>query len=195
MGKYDENIRSFILPPKSDTPFPGFKLEHPVPPSHSTFLTLMMMIMMMMQQSLSVVIFFAALLTTFSTTTLANPSQQFYYTNPHSSDNTLNDDLLSNDDQVVEASSNDGRDATAADSSSSSTSITPVSVVADNLSTERPLPGTTGNFLIPIPPSWRGTDDNIAPQFTCENSHPYCCTGKYIRRKGWVLGPCDPCSL
>lgn len=142
---------------------------------------------MMMQQSLTG-IFFTALLI-LPTTILATPFQQFYNINSHSSDSIHNDDPPSNN-LVVEDSYDVGY-TTAADSSSS-TSSTP-GFVADNSSMERPLPGT-GNFLVPSPPSWQGIDNNIAPQFTCENSDPYCCTGKYIRRKGWVLGPCDPCS-
>lgn len=134
-------------------------------------------LILMMQQSLPV-IFFAALL--IFPTTLATPFQQFY-TNSHSSE--IHNDYPPNN--LVEVSY-DGGDATA-DSSNS----TPVSV-ADNSSMER-LPGTE-NFLLPSPPSWQGIDNNIAPQFTCKNSDPYCCTGKYIRRKGWVLGPCELCS-
>lgn len=128
----------------------------------------------MMQQSLSV-IFFATLI--ILSTTLATPFQQFY-TNSHSSD-IYNDSPPSD----LEASY-DGGDV-AVDSSIS----TPISI-ADNSALET----LHGNFLLPSPPSWEGIDNNIAPQFTCENSDPYCCTGKYIRRKGWVLGPCEPCS-
>lgn len=130
----------------------------------------------MMQQSLSV-IFFATLI--ILPTTLATPFQQFY-TNSHSSDIHNDYPYPPND---LEASY-DGGDA-AVDSSTS----TPVSI-ADNSALET----LHGNFLLPSPPSWQGIDNNIAPQFTCDNSDPYCCTGKYIRRKGWVLGPCDPCS-
>lgn len=129
-----------------------------------------------MQQSLSV-IFFATLLMVLSPT-LATPFQQ-YYANSHSSD--IHNYYPPND---LEASY-DGGDAAAVDSSTS----TPVSI-AENSSTER----LHGNFLIPSPPSWQGIDNNIAPQFPCENSDPYCCTGRYIRRKGWVLGPCYSCS-
>lgn len=128
-----------------------------------------------MQQSLSV-IFFAALI--ILSTTLATPFQQFS-TNPQSSD--IDDDYPPNN---LEASY-DGGDA-AVDSSTA----TPVSI-ADNSSME----GLHGNFLLPSPPSWQGIDDNIAPQFICDNSDAYCCTGRYIRRKGWVLGPCLSCSL
>lgn len=110
--------------------------------------------------------------------TLATPFQQFY-ANSHSSN--IHNYYPPND---LEASYDAG-DA-AVDSSTS----TPVSI-ADNSLTES---GLHGSFLIPSPPSWQGIDNNIAPQFTCNNSDPYCCTGRYIRRKGWVLGPCYSCS-
>lgn len=126
---------------------------------------------LMMQQSLSILLF--AILIRLPTT-LAAPFQRFH-SNSHTSD-IYNEYHLE--------SLYDGGDA-AVDSSTSK----PV-FIADNSAIE----WLHGNFLVPSPPSWQGNDNKIAPQFTCNNSDPYCCTGKYIRRKGWVLGPCGPCS-
>lgn len=143
-----------------------FQLQIAPPSSSPAFL--------MMQQS-PFILFFATLI--ILPTTIATPFQQFY-ANTHSTD--IQNEYPSNDLE----SSYYGGDA-AVDSSTSK----PVSVADSSW-----IEWLHGNFLLPSPPSWQGIDNNIAPQFTCDKSDPYCCTGKYIRRKGWVLGPCDPCS-
>lgn len=147
--------------------------SHSAPTSHLQTATLFSPAFLMMQQSLSV-LFFATLIILLIT--LATPFQKFS-ANSHSTD--IHNEYPPNDLK----SSYDGGDA-AIESGTSE----PV-IVADDPGIE----WLHGNFLVPSPPSWQGIDNNIAPQFTCDKSDPYCCTGRYIRRKGWVLGPCDPC--
>lgn len=50
------------------------------------------------------------------------------------------------------------------------------------------------NFFVPSPPTWQGTDKNIAAQFTCEASTAYCCTGRYDAERKYALQPCYYCA-
>lgn len=50
------------------------------------------------------------------------------------------------------------------------------------------------NIFVLSPYPWQGTDKNNAPQFFCEISIVYCCTGKYIAERQHALQPCFYCA-
>lgn len=50
------------------------------------------------------------------------------------------------------------------------------------------------SFFVPPPPSWQGTDNNIAAQFACGGSTGYCCTGRYDAERHYALQPCFNCA-
>lgn len=127
-----------------------------------------------MRQTISIFLFAALIIIP---ATLASPLVKLY---PKSQTSEIHNEYPPND--YLDSSQYIGDAAT--DSSTSD----PVSV-ANNPWIEY----LNGKFLLPSPPSFYGNDNSIAPEFTCAHFSPYCCTGKYIRRKGWVLGPCFPC--
>ena len=129
----------------------------------------------MMQQSISILLFIALII---NPTTLASPFSQLY---PNSQTSEIHNEYLPND-NLKEFSYNSG------DIAIDSNSPNPVSAASNPW-----MDWLHGKFLLPSPPSWLGNDNSIAPEFTCDRFSPYCCTGKYIRRKGWVLGPCFDC--
>lgn len=131
---------------------------------------------LIVQQSLSI-FFFETLI--IIPTILASPLQQQFYSTSPTSDIQNDEYPLNNDPESSHYSSD-----VAIDSSVSN----PV-IIANNLW----MDWHHEKFLLPSPPSWTGDDNSIAPEFTCDRFAPYCCTGKYFRRKGWALGPCFPC--
>lgn len=130
---------------------------------------------LIMQQSLSIFFFETLIIIPII---LASPLQQQFYSTSQTSD--IHNEYPPNKDPESSHYSSD----VAIDSSVSN----PV-FIANNLW----MDWLRGKFLLPSPPSWTGDDSSIAPEFTCDRFAPYCCTGKYIRRKGWALGPCFPC--
>lgn len=125
-----------------------------------------------MLQSLLVLCFVAVMITPI---TLATPFQHFY-------PNLQTGDIPA-DQAPIYLESSSGSDQAAVDASTSK----PVFFASNQLD------WLWKNFFVPPPPSWEGTDKNIAAQFSCEDSTAYCCTGRYDAKRQYALQPCFNC--